>query len=81
MVACSRPGSGWEYFSSLRRPYLVCSHTTSYSMDTTVRSPGNTSAGAWGLECDHSSPSIAEVINACIYTFTPPVGLHGLVLS
>jgi hypothetical protein len=32
-------------------------------------------------EADHSSPSSAEVKNACSYTSTPPIGLHGVVLS
>jgi len=29
----------------------------------------------------HSPPSSAEVKNAWSYTFTPPVRLHGVVLS
>jgi hypothetical protein len=31
-------------------------------------------------EADHSSPSSAEVKNACSYTSTPPIRLHGVVL-
>jgi hypothetical protein len=34
-----------------------------------------------GREADHSPPSIAEVKNAWSYTFTPPIRLHGVVLS
>jgi hypothetical protein len=34
-----------------------------------------------GREADHSLPSSAEVKNAWSYTSTPPVHLHGLVLS
>jgi hypothetical protein len=34
-----------------------------------------------GYEADHSPPSSAEVKNAWIYTSTPPVHLHGMVLS
>jgi hypothetical protein len=34
-----------------------------------------------GREADHSPPSSAEVRNAWIYTFTPPVHLHCMVLS
>jgi len=34
-----------------------------------------------GHEADHSPPSSAEVKNACSYTSTPPVCLHGVMLS
>jgi len=34
-----------------------------------------------GRESDHSPPSGAEVNNAWSYTSTPPIGLHGVVLS
>jgi hypothetical protein len=34
-----------------------------------------------GREADHSSPSSAEVNNAWSYTSTPPLRLHGVVLS
>jgi len=34
-----------------------------------------------GREADHSRPSNGEVKNAWNYTSTPPVSLHGLVLS
>jgi hypothetical protein len=34
-----------------------------------------------GHEADHSPPSSAEVKNAWSYTSTPPIRLHGVVLS
>jgi hypothetical protein len=34
-----------------------------------------------GREADQSFPSSAEVKNACSYTSTPPIRLHGVVLS
>jgi hypothetical protein len=34
-----------------------------------------------GCEVDHSPPSSAEVKNAWSYTSTPPIRLHGTVLS
>jgi hypothetical protein len=34
-----------------------------------------------GREADHSPPSSAEFKNAWIYTFTPPIRLHGVVLN
>jgi hypothetical protein len=34
-----------------------------------------------GLEADHSLPSSAEVKNDWSYTSTPPIRLHGVVLS
>jgi hypothetical protein len=32
-------------------------------------------------EADHSPPSSAEVKNASSYTSTPPIRIHGMVLS
>jgi hypothetical protein len=45
--------------------------------------PGALSLGVkWpGHECDHSPPSNAKVKNAWSYTSTPPIHLHGMVLS
>jgi hypothetical protein len=34
-----------------------------------------------GCEDDHSPPSSAEVKNAWIYAYTPPIHLHGVVLG
>jgi hypothetical protein len=35
----------------------------------------------WGHEADHSPPCSAEVKNAWSYTSTPPIQLHGVMLS
>jgi hypothetical protein len=45
--------------------------------------PGALSLGlkSPGRESDQSPPSSAEVKNAWSYTFTPPIRLHGVVLS
>jgi hypothetical protein len=45
--------------------------------------PGALSLGVKQLvrEADHSPPSSAEVKNVWSYTSTPPVCLHGMVLS
>jgi hypothetical protein len=45
--------------------------------------PGALSLGVkWqGREADHSPPSSAEVKTAWSYTSTPPIRLHGVVLS
>jgi hypothetical protein len=45
--------------------------------------PGALSLGVKrpGREADHSLPSSAEVKNAWSYTSTPPIRLHGVVLS
>jgi hypothetical protein len=53
-------------------------HPASYLMGTTDSFPG---VKRPGREADHSPPSSAEVKNACIYTSTPPIRLHGVVLS
>jgi hypothetical protein len=45
--------------------------------------PGGLSLGVMrpGRETDHSPPSSAEVKNAWSYTSTPPICLHGVVIS
>jgi hypothetical protein len=45
--------------------------------------PGTLSLGVkrTGREADHSPPSSAEVKNVLIYTWAPPMRLHGVVLS
>jgi len=45
--------------------------------------PGSLSLGVeqLGHEADYSPPCSAEVKNSWSYTFTPPVHLHGVVLS
>jgi hypothetical protein len=53
-------------------------HPASYPMDTRGSFPGV----EWpGHEADHSPPSSAKVKNAWSYTSTPPIRLHGVVLS
>jgi hypothetical protein len=54
------------------------SHPTSHPMGT-----GGSFSGVKrpGSEADHSPPSSAEVKNAWSYTSTPPICLHGVVLS
>jgi hypothetical protein len=53
-------------------------HTASYPMGTRGSFPG---VKRLGREADHSSPSNAEVKNEWSYTSTPPIRLHGVVLS
>jgi hypothetical protein len=45
--------------------------------------PGALSLGVKrsGREADHSPPSSAEIKNAWRYISTPPIRLHGIVLS
>jgi hypothetical protein len=65
---------GLEFFSSRRRVQIGSgAHPASYPMDTEVKRPGR--------EADNSSASSAEVKNAWSYTSTPPIRLHGAVLS
>jgi hypothetical protein len=53
-------------------------HPASYPMDTGGSFPG---VKRPGREADHSPPSSAEVKNEWSYTSTPPIRLHGVVLS
>jgi hypothetical protein len=71
----SSSGRGWEFFSS--PPYLG-------PIEPPIQwAPEVLSLGIkWpGCEADHSPPSSAEVKNAWSYTSTPPVHLHGMMLS
>jgi len=45
--------------------------------------PGALSLGVMGpgREADHSPPPSAEVKNSCSYDSTPPMRVHGMVLS
>jgi hypothetical protein len=53
-------------------------HPASYPMGTRGSFPG---VKRPGREADHSPPCSAEVKNAWSYTSTPPIRLHGVVLS
>jgi hypothetical protein len=53
-------------------------HPASYPMNTRDSFPG---VKRPVNEADHSPPSSAEVKNAWNYTSTPPIRLHGVVLS
>jgi hypothetical protein len=78
MIGSSTPGRSWEFFSSPPRPdRLRGPHSLLYDgyagSFSGVKRPG--------LDADHSSPSSSEVKNARSYTSTPPIRLHGLMLS
>jgi hypothetical protein len=72
---------GWEFFSSPPRPERLWGPPCLLSPIQWV--PGALSLGVKRpvRETDHSPPSSAEVKNAWSYTATPPVRLHGVVLS
>jgi hypothetical protein len=53
-------------------------HPASYPMGARGSFPG---VKRPGREADHSPPTSAEVKNVLSYTSTPPIRLHGLVLS
>jgi hypothetical protein len=67
-------------FSLHHRVKTGCSgaHRASYPMGTRVSLLGVRQPGR---KADHSPPSSAEVKNAWNYPSTPPVRLHGAVLS
>jgi hypothetical protein len=65
-------------------PYLTASRTAQRPTQPPIQwISGALSLGIkWpGRESDHSSPSSAAVKNAWRYTSTPPISLHGVVLS
>jgi hypothetical protein len=53
-------------------------HPVSYPMGIVGLSPG---VKRPGREADHSPPSSAEAENACVDASTPPIRLHGLVIT
>jgi hypothetical protein len=65
-------GMGWEFFSSPPRPDKLRLWVLG------ALSPG---VNRQRLEADYAPPSSAEVTNALSYTSTPPIRLHGVVLS
>jgi hypothetical protein len=73
----SRQGLGIFLFASASRPALGPTQPPiqwiSGALSLVIKRPGR--------EADHSPPSSAEVKNAWGYTSTPPIRLHGMVLS
>jgi len=77
MIGGSRPGRGWEFFSSPPRPYRLWGLSSLLSNGYQGLFPCGVKRQ--GHEANHSLPSSAEVKNAWSYTFTPPIRLHGVV--
>jgi hypothetical protein len=77
LVFDSRQGLGIFLFTTASRPTLGSTQPSIQSV------PGAVSLAVKrpGREADHSPPSSAEVKNAWSYTSTPPIRLHGVVLS
>jgi hypothetical protein len=73
----SSPGRGWEFFSSPPRPGLFWGPPASYTVGTSGSFPA---VKRPGREANHSLPPTAEV-STWSYTSTPPIHLHGVVLS
>jgi hypothetical protein len=73
----SRRGPGIFLFTAASRPVLGPTQPPIQWV------PGTLSLGVkqLGREADHSPPSRNEVKNAWSYTSTPPICLHGVVLS
>jgi hypothetical protein len=80
MIGCSCPGRAWKVQFSLHHRVQTGSgvHPVSYPMSIKGSFPWGKVAGR---EADHSLPSSAEVKNAWSYAFTPPIRLHGAVLT
>jgi hypothetical protein len=53
-------------------------HSSSYSVGTRCFCPG---VKRPGREADHSPPSSGDVENACSYTSTPLIRLHGVIIK
>jgi hypothetical protein len=73
----------WGFESQNGVGIFLLTNASRLALGPTQWVPGDLSQGLkrWGREADHSPPSSAEVNNACYYTSTPPVRLHGMVLS
>jgi hypothetical protein len=71
-----------SYLSRLHSHYRYM-WLTEYSCTPNQWVPGALSLGIKrpGREADHSPPSSSEVKNVWSYTSTPPIRLHGVVLS
>jgi hypothetical protein len=78
MVQFPARGGGWEFFSSPPRPERLWGPLSLlFNAYRLFFSPG---VKRPGREADHSPPSSDEVKNEWSYT-TPPIRLHGMVLS
>jgi hypothetical protein len=73
----SSPGRGWEFFS------LPPCTDRLWGPPPIHLVPGALSLGGKrpGREADKSPPSSGDVKNEWSYTFTPPVRVHGVMLS
>jgi hypothetical protein len=67
------PVGAWNFSLHNRVQNGSGTHLASHPVGTRGSFPGR--------EADHSRPSSAEVKNAWSYTSTPPIRLHGVVLS
>jgi hypothetical protein len=78
LIGGSNPDTGWEFFSLPPRPDRLWNppsllSNVYYGFFPGVKRPGR--------EADHSVPFSAEVKNVWSCTSTPPIRLHGVVLS
>jgi hypothetical protein len=75
-----RAGAMMEFFSL--HHWIQTSngyHPTTYPMGARTSYP--VGGKRPGNKADHSTPSIVEDKNSWIYTSTPPIRLHGVVLN
>jgi hypothetical protein len=73
----SIPDRGWDFFSSPPRPEWLWDPPSLLYNEYQELFRWGKAAGAWSWP----PPSSAGVKNACSYTSTPPIRLHGVVLS
>jgi hypothetical protein len=79
VIGCSSPGRGWRIFifATASRPALGPTQLpiqwVTGNLSLLIKRPGR--------EADHSPPPSAKVKNAWSYIYTPPIRLHGVVLS
>jgi hypothetical protein len=78
MIGGSSPGRGGNFSLHYRVQTDSGTHSVSYPVDTRGFSLGIKGPGR---EADQSPPPSAEVKKAWIYTSSPPIRLHGVVLS
>jgi hypothetical protein len=78
-LGCELANQGFESWQGLQIFLLT---TVSRAALESTQPPINGYQGLYpGREADHSPPSSAEIKNAWSYTSTPPIRLHGVVLS